>query len=58
MGDTSPIHNPRGSRYPNSRVLRPYPYSEWFLDSETLLLGTWTLWVIVIPKFEILHSTI
>ena len=39
MGDTSPIHIPRGSRYPNSRVLRPYPYSEWFLDSETLLFG-------------------
>ena len=31
---------PRGSEYPNSRVLGPQnPYSEWFWDFETLLFG-------------------
>ena len=31
---------PRGSSYPNSRVFKSQnPYSEWFLDSETLLFG-------------------
>ena len=31
---------PRGSEYPNSKGFRSQnPYSEWFLDLETLLFG-------------------
>ena len=52
LGIVLPTIRPRGSKYPNSRVLGPKNHWEYgFWDLKPCYLGTWTLWETISVHF-------